>query len=123
LNNRLFNSSNPFQKDFKKVLCVCSAGILRSPTIANVLYKEFEYNTRACGAIKDYALIPYDLVLGAWADEIVIAEDWIKDYIEPEFHSKIISLNIPDTYPYMDPVLQEMILKTYKDNRPTQNES
>lgn len=119
MNNRLFNSSNPFQKDFKKVLCVCSAGILRSPTIANVLYKEFEYNTRACGVIKDYALIPYDLVLGTWADEIVIAEDWIKDYIEPEFHSKIISLNIPDTYPYMDPVLQEMILKAYKDNRPT----
>ncbi len=36
--NRWGNIDNPYQGSAKKVLCVCSAGMLRSPTAANVLY-------------------------------------------------------------------------------------
>ena len=50
--NRLGNSRNIYQGKDKRVLCVCSAGLLRSPTAANVLHKEFGYNTRACGSLK-----------------------------------------------------------------------
>ena len=50
LMNRIANSTNPFQKDYKRVLCVCSAGLLRSPTAAYVLSQApYNYNTRAAG--------------------------------------------------------------------------
>jgi predicted protein tyrosine phosphatase len=113
LNNRIHNCTNPYQGETKKVLCVCSAGLLRSPTAANVLHKEFRYNTRACGVHEDYALIPYDEVLGSWANEIIVMESWMVDYIDKEFDNKIIVLNIPDSYGYMDTNLQKMILDAY----------
>ena len=43
--NRLANTQNKYQGKYKKVLCVCSAGLLRSPTAALVLSQEpFNFN-------------------------------------------------------------------------------
>ncbi len=43
-------SQNPYQGKYKRVLCVCSAGVLRSATTAVVLSKEpFNFNTRSAG--------------------------------------------------------------------------
>ena len=64
--NALWNCKNPYQGRDKRVLCVCSAGLLRSPTIAKVLVMN-GYNTRSCGC-RDYALIQIDNVLIEWAD-------------------------------------------------------
>ena len=72
--NRLFNCSNPYQGKAKKVLCVCSAELLRSPTAAVILQQEYGYNTRAVGVEDSFALIPIDDVLIEWADEIVCAD-------------------------------------------------
>ena len=69
--NQLANVGNPFQGKAKKVLCVCSAGLLRSPTLANVLHRQFGFNTRAVGYCQEYALIPISQALIWWADEIV----------------------------------------------------
>jgi predicted protein tyrosine phosphatase len=70
--NRLGNCGNRFQGGRNRVLCVCSAGMLRSPTIAWVLSNEpYGFNTRAAGISDEYALIPVDEVLLSWADEIV----------------------------------------------------
>jgi len=81
--NRLANAKNPFQSDRKKVLCVCSAGLLRSPTDAWILSNEpFGFNTRAAGASDEYALIKLDQVLVEWADEVVVMEEWQKGDIE-----------------------------------------
>ena len=74
MNNRLYNCKNPYQGDAKKVLCVCSAGLLRSPTAAVVLNREYGYNTRACGTEVGHALIPLDETLMHWADEIVVMD-------------------------------------------------
>ncbi len=64
-------SQNPYQGDYKRVLCVCSAGVLRSATTAVVLSQEpFNYNTRSAG-VEHYALTPITLPLLFWADEIV----------------------------------------------------
>ena len=64
-------TGNPYQGAYKRVLCVCSAGILRSATAALVLSKEpFNYNTRSAG-VEHYALIPITEVLLAWADEVI----------------------------------------------------
>ena len=70
--NRMGNSKNEFQGKYKKVLCVCSAGLLRSPTAAVVFSQEpFNFNTRAAGLSHDFALIVVDEILLYWADEIV----------------------------------------------------
>lgn len=118
--NRLANVSNRFQGPAKRVLCVCSAGLLRSPTAANVLHKEYGFNTRACGTMEEYALIPLDDVLIAWADEIVFVEQEKYDEAWAEFkdnlkHKRNIVLNIPDMYEWGDPQLEAIIKKQYDD--------
>lgn len=59
MNNRKWNAKNPHQGNFERVLCVCSAGLLRSPTVA-VVMAQHGFNTRAAGLEKDFALIPVD---------------------------------------------------------------
>jgi predicted protein tyrosine phosphatase len=121
--NRLANVKNPYQGNTKKVLCVCSAGLLRSPTAAVVLSAPpFNYNTRAVGMSADYALIPIDLAHVKWADEIV--------YMDPEYKDTLITmvdrvamgmdpgpklycLEIEDSYPYRDPRLMHEIRVRY----------
>lgn len=112
--NALHNCSNPYQGKAKKVLCVCSAGLLRSPTMAVVLQKDYNYNTRSCG-IHDYALIQFDEVLGTWADEIVCVDSNIAQYIPEQFSNKVTVLNIADIYEYMDTTLITTIKRQYAD--------
>lgn len=119
--NRVQNARNNNQGSAKKVLCVCSAGLLRSPTAAVVLAQEYGYNTRAVGIIEDYALIVLDNVLIAWADEIVFMDE--HHYRNAQFlfdkfpwdKIKTRVLDIPDCYGYMQPELQEAILNKYKN--------
>ena len=110
--NLLANTKNPFQGDANRVLCVCSAGLLRSPTAAVVLQRDFGFNTRSAGCNDEYALIPVDEALLTWADEIVVMESWMAHELE-EWSDKIICLNIDDNYSYMDPELQQLIKDRY----------
>lgn len=112
-NNALWNCKNPNQGDFKKVLCVCSAGLLRSPTAAVVLNHEYGYNTRACGIEPSFALIPFDEVLAHWADEIVVMEPYQVNLIPERYKDKVFCLNIMDSFEYMNPKLQELIKEKY----------
>lgn len=112
--NRLGNTHNPYQGKYKKVLCVCSAGLLRSPTTALVLSQEpYNYNTRACGIEEDFALIVLDEVLIEWADEIVCMSDNQRVRIQNLTKKPVICLNISDSYQYRDPELIELIKKHY----------
>lgn len=115
--NRLSNTKNPYQGTAKKVLCVCSAGLLRSPTAAVVLQREFGYNTRAVGLSQEYALIPLEQTHVHWADEIVVMNSYMKQAIEkeyPEYDKPIIVLEVPDSFPYMDEELQRLIKDAYE---------
>ncbi len=121
MNNRLYNCKNPYQGKAKRVLCVCSAGLLRSPTAAIVLQREYGYNTRAAGIEESFALIPVDEVLIEWAEEIVCMskqqETMLRDILKQnkiEISKKIICLNIDDDYEYMNPGLINSILESYK---------
>jgi predicted protein tyrosine phosphatase len=117
--NRLYNVGNPYQGSAKKVLCVCSAGLLRSPTLANVLHRELGYNTRAAGYSSEYALVPVDEVMVAWADEIVCVHFMVYENLKQVVdinNARVIILDIPDTYAYMDETLQQMLLKQYQDH-------
>ena len=116
--NRLANCHNPYQGEFKKVLCVCSAGLLRSPTMAVILSNPpYNCNTRAAGVATDYALIPMDVALLEWADEIVCASEDQIESVREGLKNKLISqpfkpvycLDLPDNYSFRDPTLVGMI--------------
>jgi len=114
--NRIANCKNEFQGKIKKILCVCSAGLLRSPSAAVVLSQEpFNYNTRAVGLTEEYALIPVDDVLLHWADEVVCMEEWMKEGLVSQDVKHVICLDIPDKFAYRDPELMELIAKRYND--------
>lgn len=113
--NRLWNTKNPNQGEAMKVLCVCSAGLLRSPTMANVLHGAYGWNTRAVGDVASHALVPIDPVMVEWAEMVLTADDEQRDFIVREFErhvdgKSVISLDLPDQYEYMDPELQNIIL-------------
>ena len=111
--NQLANTQNKYQGSAVKALCVCSAGLLRSPSIAKVL-TECGYNTRACGTAQDYALIPVSEALLYWADEIyVVAEESViirallKEHLLEDV--PVVELDIPDEYGTFDPALMDII--------------
>jgi len=112
--------SNQFQGDYKRVLTVCSAGILRSATAAHVLcQKPFNFNTRNVGTAP-YALIPLtdDLIL--WADEVVCMENEHKVHVmnkmmDMDLYKPIFVLDIEDIYEYRNPKLVKLIKERYKD--------
>jgi hypothetical protein len=123
--NRLHNVNNPNQGHSKKVLCVCSAGLLRSPTIAWVLSNSpYNFNTRAAGAVEEYALVPVDEVLLQWADVVVFADKDHKRMLSYE-HKELIDnmetyvLDIPDIHKFRSPKLVELIEEKVKEIFPT----
>jgi predicted protein tyrosine phosphatase len=62
--------NNSLQGPSKRLLFVCSVGLLRSPTCANVATK-MGFNARSCGSEQDIALIPITANLIEWADRII----------------------------------------------------
>ena len=129
--NALHNVTNPYQGSEKRVLCLCSASLLRSQTLATVLYEKYGYNTRSAG-VSDYALIPVSTALLEWADEIICVEQevdvqlmndirllvnqglWVEEDID-EIRRKTITLDIPDIYERMNPTLQRIIIEQYEE--------
>jgi predicted protein tyrosine phosphatase len=107
---------NPYQQQdrYARVLFVCSAGLLRSATGAN-LYAKKGYNTRSAGT-HPYALTPLSANLIAWADRIVFVnhENYnsaCSNFEEPlpgKLFEKLKAstvLDIPDSYEYNHPEL------------------
>lgn len=122
MNNRKYNSTNPNQGSAKKVLCVCSAGLLRSPTLAYVLGTK-GLNTRAAGSTATFALIIADDVLIHWADEIVFVNKENYEELSRTHHEDLIGksikiLQIPDMYEYRHPQLELICDDQYWNTHP-----
>jgi predicted protein tyrosine phosphatase len=123
--NRLSNAANPFQGDFKKVLCVCSAGLLRSPTAAWVLSRDpWNFNTRAVGCNEEYALVTLDAVQLAWADEVVVFDHAQKKLVENlldkyEWKRPVHNLNVPDEFNYREEALVNHLTEKFTELYPT----
>lgn len=119
LMNRIGNAGNFAQGNYKRVLCVCSAGLLRSPTAALVLSQApFHFNTRAAGAVPQFALIPVDQVLLAWADEVVCMEpehETVLNEMLKDSGKKVICLDIQDSFKYRSPSLMKLIADKYTE--------
>lgn len=123
--NQLGVVQNAYQGKHKKVLTVCSAGCLRSPTAAHILSSDpWNFNTRCAGTSEEYAIIPVTEALVIWADVILVMDsDQFKyvmdiqnklaaetDGMMHEFEYKqIINLEIEDDYAYRDPKLVEIM--------------
>ena len=111
--------SNSYQGDYKRVLTVCSANMLRSPTMAHVLSAEpYNFNTRSAG-IAGFALIPVTEDLLMWADEVVCADTEhaiaIRNkMMKYQLDKPIIDLKIPDIYEYRNPELIKLIKERYE---------
>ena len=114
-------SRNSYATDYqgtdKKVLFVCSAGLLRSATAARIYGRK--YNTRCAGTGMDYALIPLTERLMDWADRIVFVHP--RNYDQAGFYfdlvaykDKIRILDIPDEFEHMDPRLIEGFEQQYE---------
>ncbi len=112
--------SNSYQGDYKRVLTVCSANMLRSPTMAVVLsMPPYDYNTRSAGT-HSFALVPVTEDLLMWADEVVCADTEhalaIRDkMMEYQLDKPIVNLRIPDIYEYRNPELIMMIRQRYDE--------
>jgi len=108
--------NNPYQGEDKRVLFVCSAGILRSATAARIYASK--YNTRSAGS-ESYALIPVTHELLLWADEVVFVNPdnharTAQRYDLDTFKCKVLTLNIPDNYEHMHPELVKAFHEQYE---------
>lgn len=116
--NRKYNSKNPYQGKYKRVLCICSAGLLRSPTLAWLLSNEpYNYNTRAAGLDTGHALIPVDDVLLEWADEIICMNEDQRNILKTRTNKPVINLQIEDNFEYRDKGLVEIMRVHYENIR------
>lgn len=118
MRNRLWNCRNPNQGTTLKVLTVCSAGLLRSPTLAHILSSDpYNFNTRAVGLDEGHALIPLDDVHLEWADVVFCMDRSMAEEVERKgFEGQIFNLSVPDNFEYRDPELVN-IMKDRMNNK------
>ena len=107
---------NPYEGKDKKVVFVCTMGLLRSATAARLYAKR--YNTRCAGS-SPAALVPLSDALVEWADEIVFVNPdnygfWKLRYGGDPSRHNIKVLNIEDNYAHMDPGLIHQFVEQYE---------
>lgn len=94
------------------LLFICSGNKLRSPTAENY-FAEQGFETRSAGTSKD-AVNPVGIEDLKWADKIYVMEEKHRQRVIAKFpritkYKKIIVLNIPDNYKFMDKSLIEVL--------------
>lgn len=95
------------------ILFVCSANKLRSPTAEAVFDGRHGIVARSAGTNSD-APWPIEPDLIEWADVIFAMETYHINTIRRRFRAhlkdkKLICLDIPDDYDYMDPALVQLL--------------
>ena len=97
----------------KKVLFVCSQNALRSPTAEQVFSKWPDIEVDSAGLNND-AVNPVTPQLVDWADVIFVMELAHLSKLRKKFRSslnrqRVICLDIPDDYDFMDPALVRIL--------------
>ena len=93
----------------KNILFVCSQNRLRSQTAEQVFSRRDDIEVASAGTNND-AETPLTAELVAWADMIVVMEKTHRTKVQKRFRAsllgaRIICLDIPDDYAFMDPDL------------------
>ena len=106
----------------KKVLFVCSQNRLRSPTAEQVFSVRRDLKVASAGTNND-AETPLDDELVEWADIIFVMERAHRDKLIKKFRksarARVICLNIPDDYEYMEPSLVELLKRKVSPHLPS----
>ncbi len=122
--NAVHNSTNANQGHQTRALVVCSAGLLRSPTVARILQQKLGWNVRCAGSSQAYALVPLSTALMTWAHHIIFVDNmsfmeaqWTcsDKLVWEEWQKKIIVWDIPDDYDYMHPDLVAIVERKIED--------
>lgn len=97
----------------KTVLFICSQNRLRSPTAEHVFASYPGLEVSSAGTNHD-AENPLTAELVSWADIIVVMEKQHRTKLQRRFRSalrgqRVICLDIPDDYTFMDPDLVELL--------------
>lgn len=97
----------------KRYLFVCSQNRLRSPTAEQIFSGWPGIEVDSAGTNND-AENPLTAELVSWADVIVVMEKTHRNKLQRKFRSalsgqRVICLDIPDDYEFMDPALVNLI--------------
>lgn len=117
---------NQYQGPARRMLFVCTAGLLRSPTGANVATK-LGFNARSCGSSVRMALIPISVNLVYWAQHIFFMNSGNRDEARIALADddsacdlmkrKAIVLDIEDDFDYMADGLVQQFQKILNDTK------
>ena len=96
-----------------RVLFICSQNRLRSPT-AEEVFASWQGLEVASAGLADEAENPVTPELLAWADVIFVMEKVHRSKLAKRFRAhlgdkRIVCLDIPDEYDYMDPALVALL--------------
>lgn len=97
----------------KRVLFVCSQNRLRSPTAEQLYARHPDLEVASAGTNND-AETPLSDELVDWADLIFVMERAHRNKVQKKFRSalgnaRVICLDIPDDYEFMDPALIRLL--------------
>ena len=97
----------------KKVLFVCSQNKLRSPTAEEIFRDTPGFKVRSAGMNND-AEVPISPELVEWTDYIFVMEKSHRNKLQKKYKKhlnkqKVICLNIPDDYEYMEQSLINLL--------------
>jgi predicted protein tyrosine phosphatase len=97
----------------RKILFICSQNRLRSPT-AEAVFSDHPGLEVASAGLNHGAEVPLSLELLAWAEIIFVMEKVHQNKLSRRFRpflkgKRIICLDIPDEFDYMDPRLVRLL--------------
>ena len=97
----------------KNILFICSQNRLRSPT-AETIFSEHERLQVASAGLNNDATIVVTPELIDWAHIIIVMEKSHRNKLSKKFRNylkgkRVVCLDIPDDYDYMDPILVQIL--------------
>jgi predicted protein tyrosine phosphatase len=97
----------------KRILFLCSRNKLRSPTAETIFADRVDIEVDSAGLNTD-AVVLLSAEQVEWADLVVVMESRHREKLKRNYRSslsgkRIVVLNIPDSYDYMDPELIELL--------------
>jgi len=102
----------------KKLVFICTANIQRSVTAEHLFKNDPRFEVRSAGT-SPFAKIKINRDLLEWADYLIVMEKHHRETIKKLFpdiaeNKRILCLDIPDIYEYMDKELQYLIKEKMK---------
>jgi predicted protein tyrosine phosphatase len=107
----------------RHLLFVCSRNRLRSPTAEQVFADRPGVETASAGLDHD-AEVPLTPELLAWADTVFVMERPHRGRLSRRFRAhlggkRVVCLDVPDRYAYMEPALVELLRRRMEAYLPT----